>query len=259
MSPKRITRKQMKRDEFISAVQRLFNLVVRYRKPLAIILAVAMVVTVAVLGWNYYRNQQELKASVLLSAALKEFYAPVIEPGETTSEDETQGPSFPSEEAKYNQALPSFQKVIDSYPRSRSAAQARYYQGVCYIRLNKYEDAIKSLEESVKRSSDRLVKALILKNLAYSYEATGNYQKAAELYRNHLRALSRVVPKELVILDMGKYYEKANQPKEAMAQYQRIIDEFPESPYIDEAQDRLDTLKLTSPEDTPPSSDDNNS
>lgn len=259
MSPKRITRKQMKRDEFISSVQKLVNLGFRYRKQVVLGLVGAFVVTFGVLGWNHYNQRQELKASALLSPALKEFHTPVTQPGETSPGDETEGPSFPSEEEKYRQVLSSFQKVIDRYPRSRSAAQARYYQGVCYLRLNQYEDAIKAFENSVKRSSDRFIKALSIVNLAHSYEAVGNYKEAAELYRDHFKALTRVISEELLLLDLGKYYEKSDQPKEAMAQYQRILDEFPESPYITEAQDRLDTLKITSEEETPPPPDDNHS
>ncbi len=246
MSPKRITRKQMKRDEFISTVQKLFNLALRYRKPLAVGFAIALVVTLALLGWKYYRHQQELKASILLSPALKEFHAPVTQPEETSSYDKPTEPSFTSEEEKYRQVLSSLQKVIDRYPRSHSAAQARYYQGICYLHLNQYENAIKAFEGSLKKSSDSLIKALSIMNLAYSYEATQDYQKAAELYRDHLKALSRAVAKEIVLLDLGEYYEKSHQEKEAMAQYQRIIDEFPESPYKTEAQDRLDTLKASS-------------
>ena len=92
-------------------------------------------------------------------------------------------------------------------------------------------------------------------SLAHSYDAMGDYQKAAELYRDNFKAFSRVVPKELVLLDLGKYYEKSDQKNEAMAQYQRIIDEFPESQYKDEAQDRLDTLKFSSPENRASSDD----
>lgn len=253
MSPKRITRKQMKRDEFISAVQKLVNLAFRYRKQVVLGFVGALVVTFAVLGWKYYSQQQETKAATLLSPALKEFHTPVIQPGETSSQQKPPGPSFPSEEEKYRQALSSLQQVIDRYPGTRSAAMARYYQGVCYFNLNQYEDAIKAFENSVKKSSDRLIKALSIVNLAHSYEAVGNYKEAAELYRDHLKALTRVVAEELVLLNLGKYYEKSDQPKEAMAQYQRLIDEFPDSLYKTEAQDRLDTLKFTSGVETPPS------
>ncbi|MFB0518089.1 MAG: tetratricopeptide repeat protein [Acidobacteriota bacterium] len=246
MSPKRITRKQMKRDEFISTVQKLVNLGILYRKQLALVIVAVVVVTLAVFGWRYYRHQQELKASALLSSAIKEFHTPITQPAETSSEDSAASPSFTSQEEKCRQVLPSFQKVIDSYPRSFSAAQARYYQGVCYLLLDQYEDAVKAFQNSFKKTSDRFIKALSLMSLAHSYDAMGNYQQAAELYRDNFKALSRVVPKELVLLDLGKYYEKSDQKNEAMAQYQRIIDEFPESQYKDEAQDRLDTLKFSS-------------
>jgi len=237
----------MKKDEFISTVQKLINLAFRYWKPLALGFAIALVVTLALLGWNHYRHQQELEASTLLSPALKEFHTPVTQPGETPSDDERPNePPLTSEEEKYRQVLSSLQQVIDRYPRSHSAAQARYYQGICYLHLNQYENAIKAFEMSFKKSSDRLIKGLSLMNLAYSYEATGNYQKAAELYHDHFKALSRVASEDVVLLDLGKYYEKSHQEKEAMAQYQKIIDEFPESPYKNEAEDRLGTLKATS-------------
>ena len=50
------------------------------------------------------------------------------------------------------------------------------------------------------------------------------------------------LPQDVILNELGKTLEQLRRPQEAVQAYQRIVDEFPQSPYAREARERIAAL-----------------
>lgn len=57
-------------------------------------------------------------------------------------------------ETKYDEAVKTFQKVVDTYPDSSSAREAQSYLGSTYLRMKRYDDAIAAYKRFIERFPD---------------------------------------------------------------------------------------------------------
>ena len=60
------------------------------------------------------------------------------------------------------------------------------------------------------------------------------------------------LPQDVTLFELGKTYEQLNRRTEAVASYRRILDEYPQSPYRQEAQQRMLQLDPASALSAPP-------
>jgi TolA-binding protein len=71
--------------------------------------------------------------------------------------------------------------------------------------------------------------------------AKNDFDRAALVYSevaNKVEAL----PADGVLMKLAQAYAKAGKPQEARATYQRVVDEFPDSPYVDDARQQISTM-----------------
>lgn len=69
--------------------------------------------------------------------------------------------------------------------------------------------------------------------------AAGRTKEAIAAAQKYLAASSSPVPKDVLLLTLGKLHEKSGQAAEARTSYQRLVAEFPDSPVRFEAQQKL--------------------
>jgi len=79
-----------------------------------------------------------------------------------------------------------------------------------------------------------LVEALLL---------TGQAQEAIPLLESQTGTLESLVPVDAVLMRLGHAYELAGQLAEALAVFNRVVDEFPVSIYFTDAQQKVETLR----------------
>lgn len=236
----RLTRHDiLKEDKFLLTLDAARDFWLARRRQIAMALAAAGLVVVLVLGTRYYLAQQDESAKDQLNAALRTFHGTVLgsTPAGAAGSSE---PVFATATEKFEKALGEFQKVAAQHP-SRSAGKiAKYYAGLSLQGLNKTAEAIAALEALAKDSSDYGV--LAQQALVSIYESAGNLSKAAEICQQLTQSKSAVVPKSETLMHLARLHEQQNKKSEAIKVYQQLVKEFPGTPTMTEAEQKLKQL-----------------
>jgi len=125
------TRHQLKQDRFsrvtIDAAERTAHWSVEHKNKLVVAAVVVLVVAAAAAASWYYLSQQDQKASLDMSQAVRTLDTPVRPPDMPAQPD---APSFASSSERATAAHKQFQAIVDKYPHTHSAEFARYFLGL---------------------------------------------------------------------------------------------------------------------------------
>ena len=139
-------------------------------------------------------------------------------------------------ERKYEEAIEAYQKVTDTYPptspsdpEAKPARDAHFYIGWAYEKLEKYDEAVIQLEEAIEKypHNENTPNAQFF--VAQIYYAKNDNEGAVEAYR-------KVSDNPTFDYDtrrqaqywIGNIYEKTGEINQAVAEYQKLLKEFPE-------------------------------
>jgi TolA-binding protein len=237
------TRHQLKTDQFsrvtIDAAERTAHWSVEHKSKLIAVAVAVLVVAIAVAGGWYYLNQQDQKASLEMSQAVRTLDTPVRPPNMPAQPD---APSFASSSERATAARKQFQAIVDKYPHTRSAEFARYFVGVTSANLGDNATAERELQK-VASSGGNDVAALAKMALASVYRNTGRNKQAEELYKQLAAKPSTTVGKVTAQIELAATYKSDNQPLEAKRIYETIQKENPSSEASQLATSKLQELK----------------
>ena len=239
MAARRITRKEMKRDEFVTAMGRITFWLEEHAREALILGGVLVAAVIGSILVYQFLAQREEKASALLARGIKMLRAPVRGADTATPPP---GPAYPTSEAKYRAALDQMDALIQTYPRSRSGRLALYYRGVVQLQLGKPREAQKALEDFLASSPGSFAAPMARATLARALDEAGEHQKALDLYEQLSRGEAGAYPPQAALMEMGLCLEKLGKKDEAKKIYERITREFPNSDYSQDAQERLKGL-----------------
>ena len=120
-----------------------------------------------------------------------------------------------------------FLQVADEYASTPSGNLANYYAGLCYLYTGDYQAAITHLQRF--SSSDLIFSSLAKANIGDAYMQLGDYAAAAKAYTAAAAAGTNLLTTPIILMKAGEAHEKANNYAAALAAYQRIEKEYPES------------------------------
>jgi predicted negative regulator of RcsB-dependent stress response len=239
----RLTRKEIKRDEFTTAVERGVEYAESHARTL--IWAIAAVVALAVIGVGGYAllSSRSTKANDALAAAVKVYNAP-IEAAGAKPKDAT-SPSFPDEAARRARAKALLQKVRSDYGSSDAADVAGLYLAQIAMAEGKADEARKMWNDFVDDHPDSLLAGEARINLIHLDRKQGPKVKVEEL-ATRLKAMMEQseppLPEDVLLSELGATYEQLGRKDDAIQAYKRILDEFPQSGYRQVAQEKLSAL-----------------
>jgi len=105
---------------------------------------------------------------------------------------------------------PGFLDIISDYSMTKASNLSKYYAGMCYLKLGKYEDAITYLKKF--SSDDELVAPMATGGIGDAYMELGQKDKALEYYlkaseqrSNDLTTPLYLMRAAFVYEDTGKY------------------------------------------------------
>jgi TolA-binding protein len=237
------TRHQLKQDRFsratIGAAEATVHWSVEHKSKLIIgSLAAAVVLAVALGGW-YYLNQQDMKASEVLSQAVRTMDTPLRSEGAPPEPD---FPSFASAKDRATEAHKQFQTIVDKYPHTRTSEFARYFLGITSSRLGDNAAAERDLKEVASSRNDDL-SSLAKLGLAAVYSDTNRIKQAIEIYNQLIAKPTRSVGKVAAQLQLADAYQSNQQPAEAKRIYEQIQKENPATEAAQLATQKLKELK----------------
>jgi len=221
----RLTRHELKQDEFRETVDQLEEYLKGHLKEILTVAILAIVVVGSAVGLKYYLGQQEASANMDLASALRTFQAYV---GNATPETLGAGSeAFSNATDKYQKARDQFKAIVLKYrmfPRPKAATIALYHEGICESLLGNSPAAINILQEA-SRDGDREVATLAQFALAGEFFKTGKRQEAVKIYQNLADHPSLAVPRASALLAMADAL-KDSEPARARQLYDQIQKEF---------------------------------
>jgi hypothetical protein len=237
---KRELKQKIKEDEFKSGLEHAIEWVQAHAEQVRLGAAAVLVAAAVLGGVAYVRSQRTQEARRAFADALETFEAPVK--GELPEGQAAAGIVFASAEEKYRKAAAAFDGLERKYGTRAEGLRGRYYAALCRIELGDHAEARKALTELAGRR-DGLEPALARLALAELERRSGAVDKAVEAYRQLADDAALPLPRDQALMSLATILEDAQRNAEASAAYQRLADEYPESPYASEARQRARYLR----------------
>lgn len=177
----------------------------------AIVVAIAVVVC-GYFGWKYlYIQPRAEKATAAMFVAEQQFAA-----SEWQLALEGDGKNA------------GFLEITDSYGSTPVGNLARHYAGICYLKMDKPDEALDMLSKykTVKGAPAKLVNSQNFGLRGDIYVQKEQYKEALEMFRKAVDASSNQLITPYYLKKAGLVAEKLGDKASAIAFYQRIADEF---------------------------------
>jgi tetratricopeptide (TPR) repeat protein len=236
----RLTRKEIKRDEFASAVGRSVEYAESHGKTIAIAIGAALLLGALWFGVSSYQKSRNVKANDALAYAMKVYEAPVDQAAPKPNDPLT--PSFASQETKRARAKELFTKLRDDFGSVDAADVAGVYLGQIAAQEGDLKTARQLWTDFAEDHRDHMLAGEVQLNLMEMDRQEGKAADLATRLRGLLEQSEPPLPQDVLYHELGKTLEQLGQTKEAVDAYQKIVDEFPRSPYQSEAMQRIGVL-----------------
>ena len=242
MAHERLTRQEIKHDEFVSIVVRVARWLEDNRRiviPGAVALVLVMVLGAGGRAWWQAREQKALSA---LGDVEGRYNATVEGEQQQVFQNTSAGLSYPSREEKYQAVLEAVEELTEKYSTGAAVIQAIYYRGLALREMDRHQEAVTAFEEVLSRRPSPLTRALSRVALAETHEAAGRWSEAESVYGTLFDEAPPLFPREMALLGRARCLEQVNELAKARALYNQLIDSYPNSPYEREARERLEEL-----------------
>ncbi|MGD8441513.1 MAG: tetratricopeptide repeat protein [Holophagae bacterium] len=227
---RRITRKQLKQsDEFVSTVDTIIQWMVDNWRPIVAGLGAICIIAV---GWwlvGLWSESRADDASLALRRAVTTFEG-----------DDSIGQMVPAGNA--DEAETELQQVIDNFSSSDQADMARLY--LARIHFDRGEtDAARDLLVGLaeRRRNDPIGRVATL-DLIHLRIASGQATEVAAELEAMVVGTDTGLPRDVALYELGQLYLAEQNPIQAREYFTTLVEEFPESPYLQSAQQRLAEL-----------------
>ncbi|HYL05759.1 MAG TPA: tetratricopeptide repeat protein [Thermoanaerobaculia bacterium] len=239
----RLTRKDIKRDEFASAVGRGVDFAESHTRELLLgIGGVLLAVAIGVLAYFYINHRSDL-ANQALAAAVKAYGAPIDPTG--AKPNDAAEPSFASEAARQARARRLLERVRNDYRWTDAADVASLYLADLDASSGKVASARQLWTDFVKKHGDHVLAVQSRLDLLELDRSQGKGQQVAQQLREMLDRSDAPLPQDVILYQLAITLEQLNRDQEATQTYQRLVDEFPQSPYRQNAQQKVTALDPT--------------
>src|SRR5262245_12242584 len=221
-----MTRHELKeQDEITTSLEKFVEFSVNRKNELIIAGAALVVIVVGLFGWSYYRTNRNNNAQMQLAKVFRAY-------------DDTSKP----EKERFETTIAEAQKTVDAYGSLPAGAIAQYYIGLSQESLGDTAKATQSLESAIARG-DSTIKGAAQFALAGIQKKHGQGPKAIETYKQLYE--SGDYSKAAVAYELAALYESTDQPNQARDYYQKIVTDFPDSPFRPMADDALKRMGVT--------------
>jgi TolA-binding protein len=221
------------------------NIVQERSKPILAIVIGVVVVLAAAGGYIGWRNRVESRAHAQLAGALAIEEARVGPPVAFGTQASS-GLSFVSQREKSQAALTKYKEVADAYPTSDAGLYARYRQAATFMALGTPKSAIEAYQQVISQGGDSLYAQMARLGLAEAQAQSGDYEAAINTFRELSQRKDGELPVDGVLMRLGRTQAEAGKASEAEQTFNKLLQEFPDSPFIADARKELDSLKKTS-------------
>jgi predicted negative regulator of RcsB-dependent stress response len=241
---KRVERHHLKQNDLQVFTKRAREVAGSRSREMTALAAVVVIAGLAALGYSYWSSRTSARAHELLAEAVAVSDARVgapIAPGTPGA-----GMSFPTEPQRAEAALAKFKAAADAYPTTDAGTYARYLQAATLVDLGRPADAAPVYQQVIDRAGDRIYGQMARLGLADSQSRAGQYDQAINGFKDLAQRKDGPLPIDAVLMQLGRTYRDAGKRADAQQTFNRVVEEFPDSPFNADAKKELDSLKLKS-------------
>jgi len=119
-----------------------------------------------------------------------------------------------------------FLEIVDRYGSTKTGNLAKYYTGICYLKLEDFDNAIRYLKKF--DSKNPLAKSMALGGIGDAYLELGKNEKAIDFYLQAAKHKNELTA-PMFLMKAGLTYELLNDYDHALKVYEEIQTNYPKS------------------------------
>ena len=222
----------------LTGVERFLLVLQEQRRAVLVGLGVLLVAAAVVAGVIWYDYQATLKARELdQEATLHYVNRPVDDPKKSHEQ--------------LAQAINLYKQVVDQYPRSPVAPLALFHLGNAQVLANGVDAGIETYKRfMLLHGSNTSLLGLVQQRMAYAYLVKGDRDQAVKAFTGILE-IPGALNKDHVLFELAKLEESQSRPEGALAHYQDLMKNYPNSPFTSEAAVRVKVLEVKKSPESP--------
>ncbi len=238
---KRTERHHLKENEMQTFARQARAVVEERGRETVSIVVVVVIVAVAALGYFGWRERVQSKAHALLADAMTVQDArvgPPPAPGTPAN-----GIYFPTERERAQAALTKFKIAADAYPSTDAGVYARYQEGATSLMLGTPQGAATAFQQVIEQDGNGFYGQMAHLGLAEAQAQDGQFDQAINAYKDLAQRKDGPLPIDGILMQLGRTYLDAGKRSDAQQTFNRLVDEYPESPFNADARREIDNLK----------------
>ena len=222
----------------LTGVERFLLVLQEQRRAVLVGLGVLLVAAAVVAGVIWYDYQATLKARELdQEATLHYLNRPADDPKKSHEQ--------------LAQAINLYKQVVDQYPRSPVAPLALFHLGNAQVLANEVDAGIETYKRfMLLHGSNTSLLGLVQQRMAYAYLLKGDRDQAVKAFTDILE-IPGALNKDHVLFELAKLEESQSRPEGALAHYQDLMKNYPNSPFTSEAAVRVKVLEVKKSPESP--------
>jgi tetratricopeptide (TPR) repeat protein len=232
----RLTRQNIKRNELGEAVAHGIEYAEHHLRQIFVSFGVIVAVAAAIWGGYAWVQHRRGAANDLLAQALHVWSGEVVATG--AQPDDPFKPTFATEGARRAKAEELFTKLHDSYGRTGAGALAQVYLGEIALAEGDAAKARSLWQDYVDDHGSEAPASVARIDLMQLDRKEGKGTELVEKLRAMLDKPQKSLPDDLVLYQLGETLDVLGRKDEARSSFRRIVEEFPQSPWVEEARRR---------------------
>ena len=234
-------RHRLKENELSQVLEDASARLQEHRNTVAMGAGAVVLVLVAAIGYWAWTTRSQNRSQALLGDAIVIMQSPVEEakPG---AKPATTG--YPTVQARAEAALAKFAEVYNAYPSTDAGIAARYYAASALTMLGRHAEAAARFQETVDRAGansfyGRMARLGVVEANTQAKKFDEAISAAQALVNN---TSDDAIPRDALLMELGRVQAAAGKKTEAKQTLDKVIADFPGSPYVEEAKRMLAEL-----------------
>jgi tetratricopeptide (TPR) repeat protein len=226
---KRITRRQLKRNDLVETMGRTVDYVSHHRRGVTETLVAGAAALALVAGFFLFRAYRENQAGKELSVGLAALETPVAGKPAAAGAPKT----FPNEAARDKEALMHLRRAADhpSTTAGRAAALVLAVRTQSSGSVEMFAKTARVAKAEVATSAELDAARLLA--------ARGKRTEAIERLTRAINDPASPAPKDALLFALGEIYEDSGSASDARATFKKLVTDYPNSPYRNDARQKI--------------------
>lgn|SRR5512143_75568 len=226
----KITRKDLKRNEIAETVERTVGFVSGHRRGVTEAVAIALGIAALVAAFFLIRSYREARAGRELSAGLAALDAPLAGSPAALNAPRT----YATEGERDRDAKTHLERAAGIHGTAAGRAAAV----IVAARESKSPSASETFSRAAREGRAEVAAAAEIDE-ARLLASSGKAPEAIDRLKRAIESPRSSAPKDALLYTLAEIYERSGASGDARAMYQRIVNDYPNSPYRQDARSKL--------------------